>query len=253
MNDLQFPRNELEIIFESLVPFFKRKKIKSVVIYTLFIFYFSIPSLQIPILEYSHFRVTSLMEQRAIENNLLYYPRQSWININSVNPVLLKSIISIEDGAFFQHKGIDWKEIKSSMKTNKRRGRTVRGGSTITMQLAKNLFLNTKRNFFRKAKELLIAFRMEKEISKRAILQNYINAVEWGNGIFGIKKASEFYFHKEPGDLTVNECARLAAVIPSPLVHKPNINSRYVLRRSSIIRGRVSDIILFPKITYETK
>ena len=88
---------------------------------------------------------------------------------------------------------------------------------------------------------------MEKEISKKAILQNYINAVEWGDGIFGIKKASEIYFHKEPSELNLNECTRLAAVIPSPLVHKPNANSNYVLRRSSIIRGRLGDIILFPK------
>ena len=88
---------------------------------------------------------------------------------------------------------------------------------------------------------------MEKELSKKAILQNYINAVEWGDGIFGIKAASEEYFNKEPDQLTINECARLAAVIPSPLRYKPNTNSGYVLRRSSIIRGRIGDIVLFPK------
>jgi monofunctional glycosyltransferase len=247
MNNIQFSHNELGIILIKVLPLIREKKAKIFLVYILSILYFSLPSFQIPLLEYSHFRITSLMEQRAIENNMVYYPKQSWVSIDDVNPMALKAIISMEDGSFFQHKGVDWKEIKTSIRTNKRRGRTARGGSTITMQLTKNLYLNTGRNFIRKAKEVLITFRMEKEISKRAILQNYINAVEWGDGIFGIKEASETYFHKEPADLNLNECSRLAAVIPSPLIHKPNINSPYVLRRSSIIRGRLGDIILFPK------
>jgi len=247
MINFQFPGNEIGFLLDKIIPFIKRRKLQSILLYIVFIFYFSLPSFQIPLLQYSHFRITSLMEQRAFEHNLLYYPGQSWVNIDNVNPNLLKAIISMEDGNFFHHKGIDWKAIKTSIKTNKRRGIIVRGGSTITMQLAKNLFLNTGRNFYRKAKELLIAFRMEKEISKKAILQNYINAVEWGDSIFGIKKASEIYFHKEPADLSLNECIRLASVIPSPLIHKPNVNSNYVLRRSSIIRGRIADVVLFPK------
>ena len=247
MNNLQFPKNELGFLCDKITPFIKKRKRLVILLYILFIIYFSLPSFQIPLLQYSHFRITSLMEQRAFEHNLLYYPRQSWVNIDNVNPDLLKAIISMEDGNFFYHKGIDWKAIKTSIKTNKRRGRIVRGGSTITMQLAKNLYLNTGRNFYRKAKELLIAFRMEKEISKKAILQNYINAVEWGDGIFGVKEASEIYFHKEPANVSLNESIRLASVIPSPLVHKPNINSNYVLRRSSIIRRRIADVILFPK------
>ena len=246
MSNLQFPKNELGFLFDKIIPVVKRRRLQSFFLYLLFILYFSLPSFQIPLLQYSHFRITSLMEQRAFEHNLLYYTRQSWVNINDVNPYLLKAIISMEDGNFFLHKGIDWKAIKTSIRTNKRRGRIVRGGSTITMQLAKNLYLNTGRNFYRKVKELLITFRMEKELSKKTILQNYINAVEWGDGIFGIKKASEIYFHKEPSNLSLNECVRLAAVIPSPLVHKPNVNSKYVLRRSSIIRGRIADVILFP-------
>jgi len=247
MINLQFPQNELAIILNKIIPFLEKRKFTSVFIYTFFIIYFSIPSFQIPFLEYSHLRITSLMEQRAMEKKMAYYPEQSWTGIDNINPSLLKAVISMEDGSFFNHKGVDWKEIKTSLRTNKRRGNNVRGGSTITMQLAKNLYLTTKKNFFRKAKELLISFRMEKEISKKAILQNYINAIEWGDGIFGIKKASEIYFNKEPVNLNINECSRLAAVIPSPLVHKPNTNSRYVLRRSSIIRSRLADVVLFPK------
>jgi monofunctional biosynthetic peptidoglycan transglycosylase len=187
------------------------------------------------------------MEQRAIENFMVFYPRQSWIDIDDVNPNLLRGIVSMEDGSFFKHHGIDWKELNTSLKVNKRRGRSVRGGSTITMQTAKNLYLSTNKNVLRKAKEFVITFRMEKELSKKAILQNYINAVEWGDGIFGIKNAAREYFDKDPIDLSLNECSRLAAVIPSPLVHAPNTNSGYVLRRSGIIRGRLGDVILYPQ------
>lgn len=244
----QLPVNELAEYFNRLLPYIRKRKVQSLLLYLLFLLYFSLPSFQIPLLEYGHFRVTSLMQQRAIEHKLLFYPRQSWVSIDNVNPYLLKSIISIEDGSFFTHKGIDWEELYNALRTNRRRGRTIRGGSTLTMQLAKNLYLTTERTVLRKAKEFVITFRMEKELSKRAILQNYINAVEWGAGIFGIKKAAEMYFDKQPDNLSVNQCARLAAIIPSPLEHAPNVNSSYVIRRSSIILGRVNDVILFPNL-----
>lgn len=238
--------NELGLLLEKFLPSIKKRKFRFILFYILFLAYFSIPALQVPILEYNTFRITSLMEQRAIEYNMIYYPRQSWCSLNDVNPNLLKGIISMEDGKFFIHKGIDWEELNKSLAKNKRRGRAVRGGSTITMQLAKNLYLSTEKSVLRKAKEFWITLRMEKELSKRGILRNYINAVEWGDGIFGIKKASETYFGKEPISLTTNECAKLAAVIPSPLIHKPNINSAYVSRRSAIILGRLNDVVLFP-------
>ena len=247
MASKQFPNNELSYLFDGLISFARKRKIQSALLYLLFLFYFSIPSFEIPLLQYSHFRVTSLMEQRALENDLIYYPKQSWVSLDDVNPDLLKAIISMEDGKFFIHKGIDWEQINTSLRLNKRKGRAVRGGSTLTMQLAKNLYLTTEKSMLRKTKELLITFRMEKEISKRAILQNYINAIEWGYGIFGIKEAAQTYFGKTPDKLTKNECARLAAVIPSPLRHQPNKNSAYVLRRSAIILNRMNDIILFPK------
>jgi monofunctional biosynthetic peptidoglycan transglycosylase len=238
--------NELGLFLEKLLPSIKKRKFRFLFCYILFLVYFSIPGLQVPILEYNNFRVTSLMEQRAIENKLLFYPRQSWCSINDVNPNLLKGIISMEDGKFFIHKGIDWEELNKSLAKNKRRGRSVRGGSTMTMQLAKNLYLSTEKSIFRKAKEFWITLRMEKELSKKGILRNYINAVEWGDGLFGIKEASKTYFKKDPASLSLNECAKLAAVIPSPLVHEPNINSSYVSRRSAIILGRLNDVVLFP-------
>lgn len=244
MQNYQLPKNELGELFNRIIPVVKKNKFKSFLFTFLFIFYFSFPGLQIPVLEYNSFRITSLMEQRALEQYMWFYPEQSWVDIDGVNPALLKAIISMEDGKFFIHKGIDWTELGRSLRTNKSRGRTVRGASTMTMQLAKNLFLTTDKSVIRKAKELLITFRMEKELSKKAILENYINAVEWGDGIFGIKKASEYYFNKEPSTLSVNEVSRLAAVIPSPLRYAPNKNTNYVLRRAGIIRGRLNDVVL---------
>lgn len=239
--------SELHFIGEKVAAYFKSNKKKSIFFYIIFLIYFSIPSFNIPYIEYNRFRITSLMEQRAIESYLLFYPRQSWRSVNDVNPNLIKGIISIEDGSFFLHKGVDWKEMSASLKTNRRRKKTARGGSTITMQLSKNLFFTTKKSFVRKAKEILVTFRMEKEVSKKNIVEAYINAVEWGDGIFGIGAASQKYFEKDADEINLNESSRLAAVIPSPLRFAPNKNSNYVLRRSSIIRARLNDVILFPE------
>lgn len=244
MISIQFPESELAILLGRFIRKYRRRKFAVGISYFFIVIYLSIPSFSIPLLEYSSFRVTSLMEQRAIEHFMFFYPKQSWVDIEDINPNLLRCIVSMEDGKFFNHRGIDWYELEKSMKTNKRRKRIARGGSTITMQLAKNIFLRTDRNVFRKAKELLITVRMEKEVSKMAMLENYVNAIEWGDGIFGIKKASEIYFDKQPEELTLNQCSRLAAVIPSPLEHKPTDNTSYVLRRSSEIRSRYNDVIL---------
>lgn len=248
IENIQFPGNELGNIFNNSIKYVKKRKIRFFFLYIFIVLYLSIPSFQLPLLEYNSFRITSLMEQRAIEHYMLFYPQQSWAGLDDVNPNLIKSVVSMEDGSFFTHKGIDWLELNKSLRTNKRRGRSVRGGSTITMQLAKNLYLTTEKSLLRKGKEFLITLRMEKEVSKRGILRNYINAIEWGDGVFGIRKASSIYYDKDPAELTLNECARLAAVIPSPLKHQPNTNSRYVSRRASIILGRFNDVILYPDV-----
>jgi len=240
-------QNELGFILDKHFLTFKKSKFQFILIYFISVLYLSIPSFQIPLIEFNRTRVSSLMEQRAIENYLLFFPSQTWCDIDDVNPLLLKGIIAMEDGSFFSHRGVDWKELKTSIKTNIRRKRTARGGSTITMQLSKNLFFTTDKSIFRKAKELIATFRIEKEISKKVILENYINIIEWGDGIFGVGKAAHIYFNKKPSELNLNEASRLAAVIPSPLVHKPNQNSRYVIRRAGIIRGRLNDITLYPQ------
>ncbi|MEI7812697.1 MAG: biosynthetic peptidoglycan transglycosylase [Ignavibacteria bacterium] len=240
----QFPENETGVLFDKLLHKFRHRKFAGFLLYIACVLYLSVPSFGLPVLEYGHLRISSFMEQRALESSLLFYPQQSWVSLSDVNPNLLKSIVSMEDGKFFIHKGIDWEELEHSIKANKRKRKIARGGSTITMQLSKNLFLRTDKNIFRKAKELLISTRMEKEISKKALLASYVNIIEWGNGIFGIDKASHVYYKKEPKILTLNECLRLVAVIPSPLEHQPTDNSSYVRFRSSVIRERYNDVIL---------
>ncbi len=235
-------QNELGYLLEKNLDSIKRKKFRFILFYIFVVLYLSLPSFQIPLLEINRHRISGLMEQRALENYLLFYPEQSWVSINNVNPALLRAIISMEDGNFFNHRGVDWKELSISLKTNKRSKRTKRGGSTLTMQLAKNLYFTTDKSVLRKAKEILTTFRIEKEVSKNAILENYINIIEWGDGIFGIAKAADIYFGKEPAELTSIECSKLAAVIPSPLKHSPDKNSRYLQRRSSIIRNRMNDV-----------
>ncbi len=238
---------ELGFLLEKILPYLKKRKILSILLYVIFISYFSLPAFQIPLLEYQPTCVSSLMEQRAVEHAMIFYPHQSWSSFGSINQNLFRAIVSMEDGNFFNHKGVDWEELEKSMKLNKRRRRAARGGSTITMQLAKNLYFTTNKSVFRKAKELLTTFRIEKEVSKKAILHQYVNIIEWGDGVFGIEEAADKYFDKTPDAITTNECAKLAAVIPSPLVHQPNVNSGYVQRRSGIIRGRLGDVILFPE------
>ena len=182
VSQYQLPEFEMAAFYEKFAAAYSKRKILYSFFYFVFILYFSIPSLQIPILEYNGFRFTSLMDQRALEKGMIFYPSQSWCSIEDVNPNLLRSIVCMEDGDFFRHKGIDWEELNIALKLNKRKGRSIRGGSTITMQLAKNLFLTTQKSLLRKGKEFVITFRMEKEISKKAILENYVNAVEWEIG-----------------------------------------------------------------------
>lgn len=238
----QFPEFELVNIFSSFYSKSKWGKTKFFFISCLTLLYISLPGVQIPLFEYSTMRHSSLMDQRILESYFTIIPSQSVVSLSDVSPLLLKSIISMEDGTFFEHHGVNWYELKNSMRINQQKNRKSRGGSTITMQLAKNMFFTTNKSYIRKAKELLITFRLEKEISKEAILSQYVNIIEWGPGLFGIGDAADTYFNKTPDKLSSAEANRLAAVIPAPLKFKPNQNTKYVLRRSAIIRSRYTAV-----------
>jgi len=165
---------------------------------------------------------------------------QRWIPLSRIPRHVINAIIVAEDGTFYEHGGIDWFEVQESFEKNLEEGRPARGASTITQQLAKNLFLSTSKDPVRKLKEVAITLMMERMLTKQRVLEIYLNIIEWGRGVFGIEAAARAYFGKSASALTIDEASRLAAVIPSPLRHQPNVDSRYVMRRKGIVLGRMS-------------
>jgi monofunctional biosynthetic peptidoglycan transglycosylase len=165
--------------------------------------------------------VTALMQQRAAEKNTQPKPIRSWSSYNGISPHLRNAVLVAEDGAFFQHSGYDMDEIKEAVKKDWEEGRFARGASTITQQLAKNLYLSTSKNPLRKISEFFIAQRLEKELTKQRIFEIYLNVIEWGDGVYGIGPASQRYFGKSPGALRPEEAAVLAGMIPSPRSYTP--------------------------------
>ena len=185
---------------------------------------------------------TALMRQRGAEAEAAGKPfrvTQTWIPLSRIPKRLVDAVIVAEDGTFFTHGGVDWFEVRESLEKDIHEGRAARGASTITQQLAKNLFLSTSKDPVRKVKELIITFLMEQELDKDRILEIYLNIVEWGPGVFGVEAASETYFGAHAENLTLDQAARLAAVIPSPIRHRPDGEGKYVLRRKEIVLGRM--------------
>ena len=165
--------------------------------------------------------------------------RQRWVPYTQISNNLRRAVVVTEDSAFFDHEGIDVKELRASLESNWEEGRFKRGGSTITQQLAKNLYLSPSRNPIRKLKELLITRRLEAALSKRRILEIYLNVIEWGDGVFGAEAASRAYFGKPASALTPEEAALLAGAIINPREHSPARPTRRLLRRQQIIVRRM--------------
>lgn len=176
-------------------------------------------------------RTSALMVQRFREaknsrNDLVI--RQQWVAFDEI-PTLLKHTIRVtEDASFYQHRGVDLAELKAAFKKNWQKGKYVRGASTITQQLAKNLYLSTDKSVVRKIKEYLIARRLENQLSKQRIFDLYLNLIEFGPGIFGVQTAAQNFFNKEVSQLDLEEMVRLTAVIPKPLKETPTRNSSWI-------------------------
>ncbi len=191
-------------------------------------------------LKYENPKLTALMKQRINEaRGRPYRINQIWVPLTKISPYLVEAVIVSEDASFFWHKGIDWYEVREALKRNLQRGGIARGASTITMQVAKNLFLSTSRNPLRKFAEVIIALRMERKLSKKRILEIYLNIIELGDGVFGVESASRKYFGKSASELTMEESARLAAIIPSPLKYNPNSDAKFVRFRAKLILNRM--------------
>ncbi|MCS7164121.1 MAG: monofunctional biosynthetic peptidoglycan transglycosylase [Thermodesulfovibrio sp.] len=161
--------------------------------------------------------------------------KQIWIPINMVSPYLIKAVLIGEDDKFYRHSGFDIEAIKKAIEKDIKERKLKYGGSTITQQLAKNLYLNPSKNPVRKIQEAIITLRLEKTLSKKRILELYLNVAEWGEGIFGIEAASRYYFGKSASELTPLEAARLAACLPNPIKYSPVGNSKFIERRTKLI------------------
>lgn len=173
---------------------------------------------------------TALMAERGGE------PRQLWVPLADISPLLVRAVLMGEDAGFYGHNGFDAHEMKQALKRNWEEGRTVRGASTITQQLAKNLFLSTERTYARKLKEALLTTRLEKTLSKSRILEIYLNVIEWGDGVYGAQAAASDVFGKSARWLDAAEAATLAAMIPSPIRLNPCEQPKSVrVRRDRIL------------------
>jgi len=165
--------------------------------------------------------------------------QQQWVPYARISNHLKRAVIAAEDSKFVDHEGFDWVGIETAFEKNLKKGKIVAGGSTISQQLAKNLFLSGHRTPWRKAQEAVITFMLEKLMSKRRILEIYLNVIEWGEGVFGAEAAARHYFHGNARALGPAQAARLAAMIPNPRFYDVHRSTRYLNRHAATIQVRM--------------
>jgi monofunctional biosynthetic peptidoglycan transglycosylase len=163
-----------------------------------------------------------------------------WVPYERISRNLKRAVMASEDAKFLQHEGFDWEGMQTAWEKNLKKGRIVAGGSTISQQLAKNLFLSGKRTPWRKGEEAIITFMLEQMMTKRRIFEIYLNVIEWGDGVFGAEAAARHYYRKPASALTPNEAARLAAMVPNPRYYDKHRSTRYLERRTRIIQRRMN-------------
>ena len=166
--------------------------------------------------------------------------KHQWVPYARISPHLKRAVIASEDANFSEHDGVDWEALQKAYEKNNKRHKVVGGGSTITQQLAKNLFLSGSRSYLRKGQELIIAFMLESVMSKARILELYLNVVEVGRGVFGAEAAARHYYKTSAAQLGVAQSARLAVMLPNPRYYERNRDTRYLSRRASLIVSRMS-------------
>ncbi len=165
--------------------------------------------------------------------------QQRWVPYEQISEHLKRAVIAAEDQRFLDHGGFDMEAIREAYERNARRGRIRHGGSTISQQLARNLFLSPRRTYARKGEEAVITMMLEHVLSKRRILEIYLNVIEWGNGIYGAETAAQHYYGEAAADLDPEEAARLAAMIPSPRYYTLNPSTPYLEERTEILLGEM--------------
>lgn len=167
--------------------------------------------------------------------------QHQWIPYERISPHLKRAIVAAEDANFVDHEGFDWEGIQKAYEKNLRKGKIVAGGSTISQQLAKNLFLSTKRTPGRKLEEAVITVMLETVMDKKRIFEIYLNVIEWGDGVFGAEAAARHYFQTSAAQLTREQAAELAAMVPNPRYYDKHREARGLLRKTDIIMSRMDD------------
>ncbi|TCJ15433.1 monofunctional biosynthetic peptidoglycan transglycosylase [Parasulfuritortus cantonensis] len=165
--------------------------------------------------------------------------RHQWVDYGRISIHLKRAVIAAEDSRFLEHEGFDWEGIENAVEKNLKKGRIVAGGSTISQQLAKNLFLSASRNPVRKLQEAVITVMIEQLWTKRRILEVYLNVIEWGNGVYGAEAAARRYYKTSAAGLGPGEAARLAAMIPNPRYYETHPGARGLAKRQGIIAARM--------------
>lgn len=167
--------------------------------------------------------------------------RHQWVPYAKISNNLKRAMIASEDAKFVDHEGFDWEGIQKAYEKNMKKGKIVAGGSTISQQLAKNLFLSTKRTPWRKAEEVLITVMLEQMMTKQRIFEIYLNVIEWGNGVFGAEAAARYYYRVSAAQLSATQAAKLAAMVPNPRYYDQHREARGMLRKTQIILKRMND------------
>lgn len=165
--------------------------------------------------------------------------KQQWVPYTKISSHLKRAILVAEDDRFVDHEGFDWDGIQKAINKNQKQGKVVAGGSTISQQLAKNLFLSGERSMLRKAEEALITLMMERILAKERILEIYLNVIEWGDGVFGAEAASRHYFGVTAAQLSQQQAAKLAAMVTRPRFYDRNRSAPWLLKKTEIILERM--------------
>jgi monofunctional biosynthetic peptidoglycan transglycosylase len=189
-------------------------------------------------------QTTAFIELRRAEAEAAgrpFKPKWHWRRLFRISPYLRRAVVLTEDIHFFSHHGVDWDNIRKSLGKDIEEGSFKRGGSSITQQVAKNLYLSPSRNPIRKLRELMIAWRLESALGKRRILEIYLNIAEWGPGIFGAEAASRHWFGCSAADLTALQAVRLALALPNPTSRSPAAESRALERRAERLAQVIED------------
>jgi monofunctional glycosyltransferase len=199
-------------------------------------------------------RTTAFIElrrQQASENERPFALRWNWRSLAQISPYLQHAAVRAEDARFWKHEGVDWDAIEEAAEANWKRGRIAVGGSTITQQVAKNLYLSPSKNPVRKLREVLIARRLEEHLPKPRLLEIYLNIAEWGDGIFGAEAAAQRWYGTSAAALSPAQAARLAVALPSPKLRAPSVASRDLARRAARLVQEMLGDRLIDRAGYE--